>query len=171
MKTTRIMALALLIVGSNMALNGAQSQQQSGAKRTDLQRCEALAAALIAPTANSTHGTPLRETVTVAADQPIPNLPGKRLVSLIVDYPPGANSASHRHARSAFIYAYVLWGEIRSAVDGEPARVYRPGESWFESPGAHHRVSANASDSESARLLAVFIVDAADEELTISDSH
>ena len=72
----------------------------------------------------------------------------KRLVSLIVDYPPGASSASHRHARSAFIYAYVLSGEIRSAVDDEPARVYRAGESWFESPGAHHRVSANASDSQ-----------------------
>jgi quercetin dioxygenase-like cupin family protein len=88
---------------------------------------------------------------------------------LIVDYPPGASSAPHRHARSAFIYAYVLSGEIRSKVDDEPARVYRPGESWFESPGAHHRVSANASDTEPARLLAVFIVDAADEELTSPD--
>ena len=41
------------------------------------------------PTAGSTHGAPLRETVTVAADEPIPNLPGKRLVSHVVDYPPG----------------------------------------------------------------------------------
>jgi quercetin dioxygenase-like cupin family protein len=129
----------------------------------------AAAAALILPTAGSTHGAPLRETVTVAADEPIPNLPGKRLVSHIVDYPPGASSAPHRHARSAFIYAYVLSGEIRSQVDGESARVYRPGEAWFESPGAHHRVSANASDTEPARLLAVLIVDAADEQLTIPD--
>ena len=45
------------------------------------------------PTAGSTHGAPLRETVTVAADVPIPNLPGKRLVSQIVDYPPGVSSA------------------------------------------------------------------------------
>ncbi len=121
------------------------------------------------PTAGSTHGAPLRETVTVAADVPIPNLPGKRLVTHVVDYPPGASSAPHRHARSAFIYAYVLSGEIRSQVDGEPARVYRPGETWFESPGAHHRVSANASDTEPARLLAVLIVDAADEQLVIPD--
>ena len=49
----------------------------------------AAAAALTAPTAGSTHGAPLRETVTVAADEPIPNLPGKRLVSHIVDYPLG----------------------------------------------------------------------------------
>jgi quercetin dioxygenase-like cupin family protein len=129
----------------------------------------AAAAALIAPMAGSTHGAPLRETVTVAADEPIPNLPGKRLVSHIVDYPPGASSAAHRHARSAFIYAYVLSGQIRSQVDGEPARVYRAGEAWFENPGAYHRVSANASDTEPARLLAVLIVDAADEQLVIPD--
>jgi quercetin dioxygenase-like cupin family protein len=121
------------------------------------------------PTAGSTHGAPLRETVTVAADEPIPNLPGKRLVSHFVDYPPGASSAPHRHARSAFIYAYVLSGEIRSQVDGEPARVYRAGEAWFENPGAYHRVSANASETAPARLLAVLIVDVADEQLVISD--
>ena len=129
----------------------------------------AAAVALIAPENGSTHGASLGETVTVAADKPIPNVSGKRLVSHIVDYPPGASSAPHRHARSAFIYAYVLSGEIRSQVDGEPARVYRPGEAWFESPGSYHRVSANASDTEPARLLAVLIVDAADEQLTIPD--
>jgi quercetin dioxygenase-like cupin family protein len=131
----------------------------------------AAAAALITPTAGSSHGVAVGETVTVAAERPIPNLAGKRLASLIVDYAPGGSSAPHRHARSAFIYAYVLSGEIRSQVDDEPARVYRPGEWWFESPGAHHRVSANASGTEPARLLAVFIVDAADEQLTTPDAQ
>jgi len=159
MKTIRIIALAVLIVGGGLALHVARAQQP-GITRTDR---------ATAPTAGSTHGAPLRETVTVAADEPIPNLQGKRLVSHIVDYPPGASSASHRHARSAFIYAYVLSGEIRSQVDDEPVRVYRPGEAWFESPGAYHRVSANASDTEPARLLAVLIVDAADEPLVIPD--
>jgi quercetin dioxygenase-like cupin family protein len=119
----------------------------------------------------STSGAPLRETVTVTADKPLPNLPGKRLVSLIVDYPPGASSAPHHHAYSAFIYVYVLSGEIRSQVDDEPARIYRPGETWFESPGAHHRVSANVSNTKPARLLAVFIVDAADEALVLPDGE
>jgi quercetin dioxygenase-like cupin family protein len=131
----------------------------------------AAAAALIAPTAGSTHAASVGETVTVAADQPIPNLPGKRLVSHIVDYAPGGSSAPHHHARSAFIYAYVLSGEIRSQVDGEPARVYRAGEAWFENPGAYHRVSANASDTAPARLLAVLIVDAGEEQLVIPDPH
>jgi quercetin dioxygenase-like cupin family protein len=129
----------------------------------------AVAAALIAPTTGSTHDAALRETVTVAADKPIPNLPGKRLVSHIVDYAPGGSSAAYRHASSAFIYAYVLSGEIRSQVDGEPARVYKAGDAWFENPGAHHRVSANASETAPARLLAVLIVDAADEQLVIPD--
>ena len=110
------------------------------------------------------------ETVTVVADVPIPNVPGKRLVSRVIEYAPGAGTASHRHARSAFIYAYVLSGEVRSQVDDEPARVYRKGEVWFEKPGAHHRVSENASKTEPARLLAVIVVDVADEKLTIPDA-
>jgi quercetin dioxygenase-like cupin family protein len=129
----------------------------------------AAAAILIAPRPGNAHGVSPGETVTVAADESIPNLPGKRLVSHIVDYAPGASSAAHRHASSAFIYAYVLSGAIRSQVDGEPARIYRAGEAWFEHPGAYHRVSANASDTEAARLLAVLIVDAVEEQLVIPD--
>ena len=161
MKTIRISAIAVLILGGGLALLLARGQQAAGITRT---------ARATASTAGSMHGAPPRETVTVAADVPIPNLAGKRLVSRVVDYPPGGGSVPHRHARSAFIYAYVLSGLIRSQVDDEPARVYRSGETWFESPGAHHRVSENASDTEPARLLAVIIVDAADEQLTIPDS-
>ena len=137
-------------------------------KRSDYVVAAAVAA-LVLPIVGSTKDAPLREAVAVAAEKSIPNVPGKRLISLIVDYPPGASSTPHRHARSAFIYAYVLSGKIRSKVDDEPARIYAPGESWFENPGAHHRVSANASDAEPARLLAVFIVDAKDEPITIPD--
>lgn len=125
----------------------------------------------VAPAVAMAHGTPLRETRTPAADRVIPNLPGKRLLSLIVDYPPGARSLPHRHATSAFIYAHVLSGAIRSQVNDEPARVYGPGETWFESPGSHHRISENASDTEPARLLAIFIVDDGDEEITIPDAE
>jgi len=109
------------------------------------------------------------ETVTPLANEPVANVPGKRLVSLIVDYPPGAKSLPHRHAGSAFIYAYVVSGRIRSAVDDQPSRVYGVGEGWFEKPGAHHVVSENASETQPARLLAVFIVDADDTKLTTPD--
>jgi quercetin dioxygenase-like cupin family protein len=129
----------------------------------------AAAAALMLPTIGGTQSGALRETATVVANELIPNVPGKRLISVVVDYPPGVRSVPHRHAGSAFIYAYVLSGSIRSQVDDERVRVYRPGEFWFESPGAHHRVSDNASETEPSRLLAVFIVDAADEQLTTPD--
>src|SRR5689334_17957602 len=85
------------------------------------------------------------------------------------DLPPGAKSSSHRHARSAFIYAYVLSGAIRSQVDDQPAKVYGVGEDFYEAPGSHHRVSENASDREPAKLLAVFVVDSSERPLTIPD--
>jgi quercetin dioxygenase-like cupin family protein len=111
----------------------------------------------------------LHETVTAVANEPVSNVPGKRLISLIVDYPPGARSLPHKHAASAFIYAYVISGRIRSAVDDQPPRVYGVGEGWFEKPGAHHVVSENASETQPARLLAIFIVDANDAQLTTPD--
>jgi quercetin dioxygenase-like cupin family protein len=79
--------------------------------------------------------------------------------------------APHRHSRSAFIYAYVIAGEIRSRVESEPARVYRAGEAWFEKPGSRHPVSVNPSNTEPARLLAVVIVDAAEKQVTIPDAQ
>jgi quercetin dioxygenase-like cupin family protein len=99
----------------------------------------------------------------------IPNIEGKSMVAVIVTYPPGAKSPAHTHARSAFIYAYVLSGAIRSQVDDEPARVYQVGEGFYEVPGAHHRVSENASDTKPASLLAVFVVDSNDSPLTTPD--
>jgi quercetin dioxygenase-like cupin family protein len=73
------------------------------------------------------------------------------------------------HAKSAFIYAYIVSGAIRSQGDDEPAKVYRAGEASYEIPGARHKVSENASDSEPARLLAVFVVDANETTLTAPD--
>src|SRR5271163_3114812 len=88
-----------------------------------------------------------RETVTPQFRHDLPNAPGKALIAVAVDYPPGAKSRPHSHAKSAFSYAYVVSGAIRSQVGDEPAKVYRAGESFFEMPGAHHRISENASDT------------------------
>jgi quercetin dioxygenase-like cupin family protein len=110
-----------------------------------------------------------REKVQPAFSEDIVNVPGKKLVAMIVDYPPGGKTPSHRHAKSAFITGYVMSGEIRSQVDDGPAKIYKAGESWTEAPGAHHVVSENASSSKPAKLLAVFVVDAADAELMTLD--
>lgn len=170
MKTTRSMTVvaAALFVGSGLVLGMAQAHQ-TAAKRTGPMPHEATAAPILL-IGETLPGTAPGETVTIAEDEPIPHLPGKRLVSHVVDYEPGASSAAHRHPDSAFIYAYVVSGAIRSQVGDEPARVYRAGEAWFEKPGSHHRVSENASDTEPARLLAVLVVDGPEKQLVIPDT-
>jgi quercetin dioxygenase-like cupin family protein len=107
------------------------------------------------------------ETAMPVFQKALPNVPGKKLVAVRVDYGPGAKSAAHHHAPSAFVFAYVISGEIRSQVGDAPARVYKAGESFYENPGSEHRISENASDTESASLLAVFVVDSGDNHLTI----
>jgi quercetin dioxygenase-like cupin family protein len=98
---------------------------------------------------------------------PISNVPGKSLVAQEVSYPPGGASAPHRHP--VFVYAYVISGQIASQVEGQPERIYRAGESWYETPGAHHLIGRNASNTEPAKLLAVYIADTGDNVLTIPD--
>lgn len=98
-----------------------------------------------------------------------PNIPGKSLTAVVVSYKPGGTSPSHTHAQSAFVWAYVLSGSIRSQVDGGPAKIYHAGESWYEDPGAHHKVSENASTTRAASLLAVFVVDSDEKTLTTYD--
>ena len=107
--------------------------------------------------------------VKVVFERAIPNIEGKKMVAVVVTYPPGGRSPGHHHAPSAFIYAHVLSGAIRSQVDDEPARVYHVGEGFYEMPGSHHRISENASDRDPASLLAVFVVDSKDTPLTIPD--
>ena len=123
--------------------------------------CAALASATAMPVA-AQEG----ETVTPHFEHAIPNIPGKSLAAVVVDYAPGGASPSHTHAKSAFVFAYVVSGAVESQVNDGPKRVYRAGESFYETPGSRHPVSRNASKTEPARLLAVFVVDSADKDLT-----
>jgi quercetin dioxygenase-like cupin family protein len=126
-----------------------------------------LASVLTSPNCGSAQAQ--GETVLPVMRQAIPNVPGKTLQALTVDYAPGGRSPSHHHAPSAFIFAVVLSGAVRSQVDDDPPHVFKTGESFFELPGSHHSVSEDASATEPARLLAVFVVDTPDEPLTIPD--
>jgi quercetin dioxygenase-like cupin family protein len=105
--------------------------------------------------------------VTLVYQHELPNVPGKSIKGVLVEYGPGGFSPAHTHAKSAFIYATVLEGAIRSQVNDGPATVFEAGQSFSEQPGDRHRVSANASDTKPARLLAVFVVDTNEAELTI----
>ena len=129
----------------------------------------AAAATLFATSAAAQETVAPGASVSVVFDQELPNVPGKSLRAVLVDYAPGAGSPSHRHPSSAFIYARVLDGAIRSKVNDEPEHTYKAGESWTEKPGDHHQVSHNASDTEPAKLLAIFVVDTSDRKIVIPD--
>ena len=103
--------------------------------------------------------------VTVVFDRPIPNIPGKSMKGVLVEYGPGASSPAHTHPKTAFIYATVLEGAVRIRVNDAPEKVYNVGENFVEEPGSLHQVSANASDTQPARLLAVFVLDTNEKEL------
>lgn len=107
--------------------------------------------------------------VTQVYQHRLPDVPGKSVKGVLVEYGPGGFSPSHRHAKSAIIYATVLEGAVRSQVNDGPVKTYRKGANWTELPGDHHRVSANASDTQPAKILAVFVVNDADALLTIPD--
>ena len=109
--------------------------------------------------------------VTVVFDHVLPNVPGKSMKGVLVEYGPGGFSLAHTHPNSAFIYATVLEGAIRSQVNDGPVKVYQIGESFAEMPGDRHGVSANASDTEPARLLAVFVVDTKETTLVIDTKN
>ncbi|CAB3776107.1 cupin domain-containing protein [Paraburkholderia fynbosensis] len=112
--------------------------------------------------------TSARETITPAFAEAIANVPGKTMTALVVDYAAGGKSPPHRHGQ-AFVVGYVLSGAIRSRVDNGEERVYHAGEYWTEKPGAHHTVSENASATEPAKLLAIFVADTKDKNLVTFD--
>ena len=105
--------------------------------------------------------------VTLVYQHELPNCPGKSIKGVLVEYGPGGYSPAHMHPKSAFIYATVLEGAIRSQVNDGPVTTYEAGQSFSELPGDRHSVSANASKTRPARLLAVFVVNTNDTELTI----
>ena len=127
-----------------------------------------LATITIAPAA-VIPATSYNDTVKTNFSHPISNVPGKSPVAVEVSYPPGDASAPHHHSDSAFIYAYVVSGRIASQVEGQPEHIYRAGERWYETPGAHHLISRNASNTRPSKLLAVFVVDTGDNALTTPD--
>ena len=98
-------------------------------------------------------------------NNPIPNIPGKSLLAVVVDYPPGVSNLPHHHAKSAFVTAYVFArAHVRSQVDDGPLKVYHVGEYFTEKPGVPITlVSENASKTAPAKMLAIFVLDTGDD--------
>jgi quercetin dioxygenase-like cupin family protein len=109
-------------------------------------------------------GSPL-DKVELIASHALPNVPGKRVTIVRVFYGPGGFTPAHRHAGT--VTAYVTKGEIRSQLGGGPVETFGVGQSFFEPPGTTHLVSANASNTEPAELIAVFVADEGAELTTL----
>lgn len=114
----------------------------------------ALAMAMIANRPAAAAAQPASSSrMVVQRDMPAVNLDGWHVSALEVTYPPGQGGTSHRHP--GFVIGYVLRGQYRFAVNDEAPRVVNAGEMFFESPGDTHAVSANASTTEPATILAM----------------
>jgi quercetin dioxygenase-like cupin family protein len=112
---------------------------------------------------------PREESVAPLVQKALPGIAGKQFTAAIVMFPPRARAVPHRHG-GAFLYAYVLDGNVRSQIEGEPVRTYRVGQGWTEEPGAHHVLTENASARKPARLLVTF-VSSEGEPLKIPDAQ
>ena len=101
------------------------------------------------------------------ASYALPNVPGKRVTIVRVFYGPGGFTRPHKHAGS--VTATITRGEIRSQLGGGPVEVFKVGQSFFEPPGSTHMISANASSTEPAELVAVFVADEGAQLTTFLD--
>jgi quercetin dioxygenase-like cupin family protein len=108
------------------------------------------------PTAATTQTATVETLWSPLFQRALPNVADKMFTSVVIEFPPSAGTAPHRHG-AAFVWAYVLAGNIRIKLDGEPTRICREGDSWFEAPNTHHLLAENSSTTEPAKVLAVFI--------------
>lgn len=88
---------------------------------------------------------------------PAPGMPGKAITTAVVDFPPNAYTPRHRHPGP--VTAMVIKGALRSQLAGGPVETFIAGQSWFEPADAIHLFAENASKTEPASLLTIFIAD------------
>jgi quercetin dioxygenase-like cupin family protein len=100
---------------------------------------------------------PKPPTVAELMTRDVAGIPGKEALMITVTYVPGGASLPHRH--DAQVFVYVLEGAMTMQVDGGPATTIGPGQTFYEGPNDVHRVSANASRTEAAKILVFMIKD------------
>jgi quercetin dioxygenase-like cupin family protein len=112
-----------------------------------------LAAAL--PFAGALAQTAPGPVVTPIMQKDLPDMPGKEMLMLTVEYPPGAVEHIHRHDASAFVY--VLEGTIVEGVRGGKEVTLTPGQTFYEGPDDVHTVGRNASATKPAKFVGVLV--------------
>ena len=112
-------------------------------------------ALLLAAGAADAQKTPPEAHVTPLMTKALADYPGKEATVINVDYPPGGESAVHRHNAHAFVY--VLEGSIVMGVRGGKTVTLTPGQTFYEGPDDIHTVSRNASQTEAAKFMVVLL--------------
>src|SRR5262245_2619481 len=85
--------------------------------------------------------------------------PGREVLMMTVDYPPGGSDPIHRHNAHAFVY--VLEGSVLMQVKGKEQVTLTPGQTFYEAPDDVHVVGRNASSTKPAKFLVVLVKDKA----------
>ncbi len=141
---------------------GASFMTQFTYSRRSFNRDSLLSVLAAAATAPIVGTAPAQQRATTPAStrrtiikQDLPGDPQRDLILVEVTYPPGTGSPVHLHANG--VMAFVVSGTVASKVGEEPERTFSAGSAWWEPPGAIHRVSRNASSTEPATLLAIYI--------------
>jgi quercetin dioxygenase-like cupin family protein len=87
--------------------------------------------------------------------QELPGEPQRDISLVEVTYPPATGSPAHLHANG--VIAFVVSGTIVSKVGDGAEQTFHAGDAWWKPPGAIHRISRNASSTEPATLLAIYV--------------
>ena len=96
-------------------------------------------------------------TVTPLTSKDLPEFPGKEVLMITVEYPPGSVDPIHRHNAHAFVY--VLEGSIIMQVKGGKEVTLTPGQTFYEGPEDVHVVGRNASTTRPAKFVVFFVKD------------
>src|SRR5712675_594246 len=100
-------------------------------------------------------GTVMAKAVTPLMSKDLKDIPGKEVLMITVEYPPGASDPIHRHNAHGFIY--VLEGSIVMQVKGGKPVTLTPGQSFYEGPDDVHVVGRNASQTKPAKFVVFFV--------------
>ncbi len=100
-----------------------------------------------------------KERARIVLSKPLSKLDGKHLKVVLVEVNYGPGEASSPHSHPCAVVGYVVEGTLRTQVKGEPEMTYKAGESFYEAPNGVHLISANASSTEPAKLIAYLICD------------
>jgi quercetin dioxygenase-like cupin family protein len=94
-------------------------------------------------------------TVHPVMQKDVADAPGKELVMITVDYPPGTVEHVHRHDAQALVY--VLEGTVVMQVRGGKQVTLTPGQTFYEGPHDIHTVGRNASTTKPAKFVVVLL--------------